>query len=608
MTELFIGTLSATAAADNDDGGASLSGAGDMKSRVNDMLAQLTDRHLDEALAAAEFPDGEWCLRRLDIRIALDPGRPGPAPETQWARAVVQELRHRIGSGSDDVLHFRRRTDALIDLASSLAAGRTDNVWAWRQLGLLTHQDPDPASAPAPALLAVLRRQPEQALAAVVSTVALHGASTLHRLLRGHGWLELAAIVAAAAGAPGLAATVGSSVLTGSASAGDSNTNSVRRRGREDGRGPAGPDHGIGGAQSPSRPSHPQPNPVSGTDQLADARTLGLTRRSQLARAFLRSGLRPEVPTAAMWALLAMAEADPGLLRQPDAPEFLRSLASKFLAATTAGPRLLEASRAPSATQPTGASAKTRLPALVRSETGAPAVSALDGAQNSGAGRNALPAGEGRRLPGPLADTVSAPAVGSPDGVNVPARTGKPAGLDGTAKREEPATSPHEAGRPTLWAGLTFLLATAADAGIPDRLLAEPLLTARPLRWVIHQLGQLLVPASPDDPAVLALAGLTPAAEVPDDGAPTAEERTVLEHYAVRWAGATGARLGRPHHEPFGVVAEIAFHRGEILAETGWIEVHLSLRDVDVDVRRAGLDIDPGWVPWLGVVVRFVYE
>jgi hypothetical protein len=27
-----------------------------------------------------------------------------------------------------------------------------------------------------------------------------------------------------------------------------------------------------------------------------------------------------------------------------------------------------------------------------------------------------------------------------------------------------------------------------------------------------------------------------------------------------------------------------------------------------VEVRRAGLDLDPGWIPWLGAVVRFVYE
>ena len=44
-----------------------------------------------------------------------------------------------------------------------------------------------------------------------------------------------------------------------------------------------------------------------------------------------------------------------------------------------------------------------------------------------------------------------------------------------------------------------------------------------------------------------------------------------------------------------------------MLAEPGWIEVHLPLDAVDLVVRRAGLDADPGWVGWLGTVVRFVY-
>jgi hypothetical protein len=35
--------------------------------------------------------------------------------------------------------------------------------------------------------------------------------------------------------------------------------------------------------------------------------------------------------------------------------------------------------------------------------------------------------------------------------------------------------------------------------------------------------------------------------------------------------------------------------------------VHMDLDTVDVQVRRAGLDIDPGWVSWLGTVVRFCY-
>jgi hypothetical protein len=35
--------------------------------------------------------------------------------------------------------------------------------------------------------------------------------------------------------------------------------------------------------------------------------------------------------------------------------------------------------------------------------------------------------------------------------------------------------------------------------------------------------------------------------------------------------------------------------------------VFFDLAAADVRVRRSGLDIDPGWVPWLGRVVRFHY-
>ena len=44
-----------------------------------------------------------------------------------------------------------------------------------------------------------------------------------------------------------------------------------------------------------------------------------------------------------------------------------------------------------------------------------------------------------------------------------------------------------------------------------------------------------------------------------------------------------------------------------IHADPGWIDVDLRLDEVSVDVRRAGLDLDPGYLPWLGCVVRFRY-
>jgi hypothetical protein len=47
--------------------------------------------------------------------------------------------------------------------------------------------------------------------------------------------------------------------------------------------------------------------------------------------------------------------------------------------------------------------------------------------------------------------------------------------------------------------------------------------------------------------------------------------------------------------------------RADIAAEPAWIEARFAAEDVSLDIRRAGLDINPDWVPWLGIVLRFVY-
>jgi hypothetical protein len=47
---------------------------------------------------------------------------------------------------------------------------------------------------------------------------------------------------------------------------------------------------------------------------------------------------------------------------------------------------------------------------------------------------------------------------------------------------------------------------------------------------------------------------------------------------------------------------------GQIAATRTHIDIVLPLDRLDIRVRRAGLDADPGWVPWLGRVVTFHYE
>jgi hypothetical protein len=54
-------------------------------------------------------------------------------------------------------------------------------------------------------------------------------------------------------------------------------------------------------------------------------------------------------------------------------------------------------------------------------------------------------------------------------------------------------------------------------------------------------------------------------------------------------------------------LADLIRRPGRIMATRTHLDVFFSLRQVDIRVRRAGLDIDPGWAPWFGRVVQFHY-
>ena len=72
---------------------------------------------------------------------------------------------------------------------------------------------------------------------------------------------------------------------------------------------------------------------------------------------------------------------------------------------------------------------------------------------------------------------------------------------------------------------------------------------------------------------------------------------------AERADGRLAARLAEPS------TGERSLWRRTVTIETspGRIEVTSSLTDVDIDIRIAGLDLDPGFVWWLGADVEFRY-
>jgi hypothetical protein len=157
-------------------------------------------------------------------------------------------------------------------------------------------------------------------------------------------------------------------------------------------------------------------------------------------------------------------------------------------------------------------------------------------------------------------------------------------------------------------AGLMYLLNVVARLNLAQSAGADPRLVNRGLRWILHQLGMALAGADAADPAVLAFAGLPPDAPPPSaqETPATAGEREAIAETGAAITAAVRDLLGRDEPDAK-LIAFVCRHPADIAAEPGWIEVRFPLDQVSIDLRRAGLDRDPGWVPWLGVVVRFVY-
>jgi hypothetical protein len=156
--------------------------------------------------------------------------------------------------------------------------------------------------------------------------------------------------------------------------------------------------------------------------------------------------------------------------------------------------------------------------------------------------------------------------------------------------------------------GLLYLINLVGRLNLPETILGDQRLSGRGLRWVLHQLAMSLTEVGPDDPAALAFAGEAPGMPAPSSLEPPAtdsEREAILDHRRSI-VGALGGDLRLPG-EPEAALAFVCRRRATIAADPGWIEATLSLDDVSIEIRRAALDLNPDWVPWLGVVVRFVY-
>lgn len=199
-------------------------------------------------------------------------------------------------------------------------------------------------------------------------------------------------------------------------------------------------------------------------------------------------------------------------------------------------------------------------------------------------------------------------------------RTGS---LDSGEDEADTPAKPPLLGEPTQAAGLYFLLNALRRVGIAGALKASPPLAEAGL--ATHVLKELarLAQVSESDPVLLCLHPLE---------APfilSAEVLNKLSQLPKAWpVGFAASSCGNFDNAYFLCVWVLAVRRWcwrngrmtvrEVVERSGrvWLtrtdlDVTLPLAAADIRIRRIGLDIDPGWLPWLGEwgrVVRFHYS
>lgn len=158
------------------------------------------------------------------------------------------------------------------------------------------------------------------------------------------------------------------------------------------------------------------------------------------------------------------------------------------------------------------------------------------------------------------------------------------------ARRPDAPARPHTLAlsQPTAAGGLLFLLPVLERLGLPEWLDAHPQHAAT---LPVHLLGHLLhrLQLAEDDPAWRLG---TP----PPPGEPAVA--------AAAWLAACRRHL----RLQAGIgPASLCLRPARLDLTSTHADVWLGMDQTDLRVRRAGLDLDPGWVPWFGRVVRFHY-
>lgn len=548
------------------------------RDRLNAVAERMLQTILPVALQHAGISDTEIvCLREVRIPLHLRLSSSDDVLAESWAERLAATIRD-AESGADshrtEVIRYATQQDAIIDLALGVASGDLNRAWAWRQIGLtFLSEDASPATA-LDAMVSTLTGNPEVIVSCHRQMAVAGQLEELVKRVPSQQWQLLAATAAEPLGLRGI---------------------------------------DIAGT-----------NPFLIEETLSPEPALLRIREQSEIIQVARKAAPEDSGTSRSLALLGILEAEPSLMLRPERERArLLDAVSQFVAGTpqaesasmqdVTAPEEFRAEDTGSARElvidcgnDDAASDELPTPPFGESldEDWQQASPHLDSISNTG--MNDVP--EIGRQPDPFDESFQEPAADLPaDRTDIRLRS------------QTAAASP--------WGGLVFLLSVVDRAGLPAEIVASKVMRQRSFSWVMFQLARLLLEphrctdssdeisaVADDDPAVLTFCGLRPGLNPPslEEPPPGDDERNCL----IGWRHLMVAALRRRFTEgavefdfsPQEIVTWTCARRAEFVADPGWTEVRFSQDAVSTELRRCGLDLDPGYIPWLGLVVKYVYS
>lgn len=540
---------------------------------------------LAATLARAPWPqdDGIVVLRRLNARGQLSEL---PARAADEAARVVQRAVPAASPAADtaEAVRFRDALDYRACLLGDLLDGCAQQRWHWRHRQALLSAPLTQAVAEllgeAPLQLPALLDHPSLRSRAPALWIAMdpHSAgSLLDRLGEATGWAH--ALRQARDGSPAI--------------------------------------DWDGSGQDRGQPASPRPDARAaatdmgaGEDRHRLRAPLALRPQDRLPRAF-GTGLTSQDPRVLLPALLLLWRQAPARLSAADAATQLRRWAAELLQAAIeppgtvarprpAAPRPMKAPPTPAPAPHEGAPGELGPlpPGTARQPASSRSTPQPHAAEPSGR-PSTTPPGHPPPQP-PRAGDPDPPSIATPDGADLGERVNWPDG-------------PSQDRFSTRFGGCFFLLnALNLPAWQSQRRQwQEPQAGWRQWLRLIWSLDGELDAAletflvrccgletAEGTTAADALATLRPAQaeNITAQAAPREGSAAWLREAALRRYGSAA------------LAAALAPRVARVSADASDLRVHLRMADIDLDIRRSGLDINPGWLPWLGRVVQFHYE